>query len=269
MTVQTITAPQRISQVPLEFASLRGQVSQAEWAARVDLAAGYRLVAHHGWDDLLSTHISARVPDEPDALLLNPYGLLFSQVTASSLVKVRIADGERLTPGELPLNAAAINIHCGVLAARPDVQSALHLHTIAGVAVSSLEEGLITGLNQRSAYFGPHNLAYHGYEGLAVEAEQRETLARDLGDKMVMILRNHGTLTVGRSVAQAFVYAFFLEKACQMQVATLSCGRPLSIVPEDIVEQVPEQARHVRAWGRYEWPALLKLLDQVNPGYDA
>lgn len=249
------------------FPSVQAQVSESEWNTRVDLAASYRLVAHHGWDDMLSTHISARLPDEPECMLLSPYGLLFGQVTASSLVKVRISDSTVLSSTPLVLNPAAINIHAGVLRARPDVHSSLHLHTIAGVAVSSLKEGLMP-LNQRACYFGPHNTAYHGYEGIATEAGEQETLARDLGDKWVMFLRNHGTLTLGRTVAQAFVAAFFLERACQMQVATLSMGRPVTVLPPDLVALVAEQAKHVRFWGRMEWPALLTLLHQVNPGFD-
>jgi ribulose-5-phosphate 4-epimerase/fuculose-1-phosphate aldolase len=247
---------------------MREHVSAAEWATRVDLAASYRLIAHHGWDDLLSTHISARLPEEPDVMLLNPYGQLFSQVTASSLAKIRIRDGALLSQSPLPMNPAAINIHSGVLRARADINSALHLHSIAGVAVSSMEEGLLP-LNQRACYFGPHNTVYHGYEGIAVEATEQETLARDLGDKWVMFLRNHGTLTTGRSVAQAFVCAFFLERACQMQVATLSMGRPVTVLPPETVKLVAEQAKHVPHWGRLEWPALLEMLDRVNPGYDA
>jgi ribulose-5-phosphate 4-epimerase/fuculose-1-phosphate aldolase len=266
MNIQAPTAA-RQSQLP-EFPGVKRKVSEAEWQARVDLAASYRLVAHHGWDDMLSTHISARIADEPDAMLLNPYGLLFSQVTASSLIKVRISDGRQLSQSPLPLNAAGINIHSAVLRTRPEVVSALHLHTIAGVAVSTLKEGLMP-LNQRALYFGPHNVAYHDYEGIATDAAEQETLARDLSDKWVLFLRNHGTLTLGRSIAQAFVCTFFLERACQMQIATLSCGRPVTELGPDVIARVPEQARHVRHWGRFEWPALLTLLDQVSPGYDA
>ncbi|MBR0834803.1 class II aldolase/adducin family protein [Bradyrhizobium manausense] len=249
------------------FPSAKDQVSEAEWDARVDLAASYRLVAYHGWDDMLSTHISARVPDERDSMLLSPYGLLFGQVTASSLVKVRISDGQVLNQSPLRMNPAAINIHAGVLRARDEAMSALHLHTVAGVAVSSLKDGLMP-LNQRACYFGPHNTAYHGYEGIATEASEQESLARDLGDKWVMFLRNHGTLTLGRTVAQAFVSAFFLERACQMQVATLSMGQPVTVLPPELVTLVADQAKHVRHWGRMEWPALLTLLRQVNPGFD-
>lgn len=246
--------------------SVYGDVSDSEWRTRVHLAACYRLVAHHGWDDMLSTHISARLPDEPGVMLINPYGLLFSQITASSLIKVDLGSGKQLSNSPFRLNPAAINIHSGILRVRPDVACALHLHTVAGVAISSLEEGLLP-LNQRACYFGPHNLAYHGYEGIAVEASEQETLARDLGDKWAMILRNHGTISLGRSVAQAFVAAFFLEKACQMQIATLSCGRPITELPTDVVQLVPQQAKHVPYWGKAEWPALLAMLDKVNPGY--
>lgn len=243
---------------------MREQVSQSEWAARVDLAASYRLAAHHGWDELISTHFSARVPDEPDAMLLNPYGLLFSQITASSLIKVRISKGEQLSESPFPLNVAAVNIHSGILAARPDVQAVCHLHTIAGVAVSTMRDGLLP-LNQRACYFDP---AYHDYEGIAVNPHEQERLAADLGDKWVMFLRNHGTLVVGRSVANAFVTTYFLERVCETQVATLSMNQPLTVLPDDFVVEVRKSARHVRHWGLHEWPGLVSLLDGINPGYE-
>ncbi len=250
----------RLAPIP----SLQGRVAAEEWQARVDLAAAYRLVAREGWDDLLSTHISARLPGEDGVFLVNPYGLLFSQITASSLIKVDY-QGQRLSESAYPHNPAAITIHAAVLEARPDVASVLHLHTVAGVAVSTCADGLMP-LNQRALYFLPV-LGYHDYEGLAIDDEERVTLVRHLGDKWAMLLRNHGTLACGRSVAQAYVTAFFLEKACQMQVQTLSCGVPLTELPKDVIEKVPEQATHMEHWGRFEWPALLEALDREDPSY--
>lgn len=247
------------------FPSLKERVSEAEWQTRIDLAASYRLVAREGWDEMLSTHISARLPDEPDRFLINPHGVLFGQITASSLVKVDY-DGNVYSDTDYPLNPAAIVIHGGILQAREDVASALHLHTQAGVAVSTHKEGLMP-LNQRALYF-QSVLGYHDYEGLAVDESERETLSADLGpDKWALILRNHGTLTVGRSVAQAYVYMFFLERACQIQVATLAGGVELTKLPQDVIDLVPKQATHFKHMGKFEWPALLKLLDQEDASY--
>ena len=249
-----------LPQVP----DLSQEVSPEEWQARVDLAAAYRLVAREGWDDMLSTHLSARVPGEPGHMLINPYGLLFSQITASSLVKVDFT-GQRLSPSPFPHNPAAVTIHGAVLAARSDLNAVIHLHTVANVAVATHREGLLP-LNQRALYFLPV-LAYHDYEGLALDEAERETLVRNLGDKRAMILRNHGTLACGQSVAQAYVTAFFLESACQMQVATLSCGAPLTELSDEVIAKVPEQAKHMAHWGRFEWPALLATLDAEDDSY--
>lgn len=245
--------------------SLRETVSEAEWQARVDLAASYRLVAREGWDEMLSTHISARVPDEPGKFLINPYGVLFGQITASSLVKVDY-EGNVYSETDYPINTAAVVIHGGLLEAREDIASAVHLHTPAGVAVSTHKKGLMP-LNQRALYFQPI-LAYHDYEGLALDMEERETLVRDLGaENWAMLLRNHGTLTVGRTIGQAYVYMFFLERACQMQVQTLAGGVPLTELPDELIEKVPQQAFHWRHMGKLEWPALRKLLDDKEPDY--
>lgn len=250
-----------LSEVP----SLEGKVSPAEWQARVDLAAAYRLIARHGWDDMLSAHISARVPDEEGTLLINPYGLLFHQVTASSLIKIDYS-GKPLSETPFPINRTAVTFHGGVLEARPDVNSALHLHTTAGVAVSTHQRGLLP-LNQRALYFQPM-LAYHDYEGLGFDDSERETVAQDLGDKWALIMRNHGTLTVGRSVAQAYVYAYFLERACQYQVATLAAGADtINELPQSVIDRVPEQATHFVRAGLMEWPALLATLDAEDPSY--
>lgn len=245
--------------------SVRDSVSEAEWTARVDLAASYRLVAREGWDEMLSTHISARIPDDPEKFLVNPYGVLFSQITASSLVKVDF-EGNVYSDTDYPVNTAAIVIHGGLLEARRDVASAVHLHTPAGVAVSTHKKGLMP-LNQRALYFQPI-LAYHDYEGLALDMDERESLVRDLGtENWAMLLRNHGTLTVGRTIGQAYVYMFFLERACQMQVQTLAGGVPLTELSDELIEKVPQQAFHWEHMGKLEWPALKKLLNEKEPDY--
>ncbi len=243
---------------------LSRQVSEDEWQARCDLAAAYRLVSREGWDDLLSTHLSARVPGEPDHMLLNPYGLLFSQVTASSLIKVDTL-GNVLSPTPLFVNPAAVVIHGGILEARPDVESVMHLHTIDGVAVSTHANGLMP-LNQRALYF-QDILSYHDYEGIALDDDERVTLARDLGDKWLLILRNHGTLAVGRTIGQAFTYLYFLEMACRYQTRTLSCGVDLVRLPTEVIEKVPKQATHIAHMGTMEWPALVTSLENSDPDY--
>lgn len=245
-------------------ASLKSQVSDAEWQARVDLAASYRLVARFGWDDMLSTHISARVPDEDGTLLINPYGILFEQVTASCLVKVDY-HGKLLSESPFPINPAAIVIHGSIMQARPDVVSALHMHTTSGVAVSTHRDGLMP-INQRALYF-QDILAYHDYEGLALESDERVSLVRNLADKWALILRNHGTLTVGRTIAQAFTYAYMLERACEYQLATLASGVPLTELSNEIKARVPKQATHFTFAGTLEWPALLALLDAEDDSF--
>lgn len=245
--------------VPLE-----GKVSEEEWQTRVDLAACYRLVARYGWDDMLSVHISARVPGEENTMLINPYGVLFHQVTASSLVKVAF-DGTVLSQTPFPINPAGIIIHGGMLSVRPEVNSVLHLHTVAGMAVSTHKEGLMP-INQRALYFQPI-LAYHDYEGIALEEDEQEVLARDFGDKWVMLLRNHGTLALGRSVSQAFVFSYFLEMACKYQIATLSAGVEITRLSQEIIDRVADQITHFQFAGLMEWPALLASLDAEDPSY--
>jgi ribulose-5-phosphate 4-epimerase/fuculose-1-phosphate aldolase len=247
-----------------EIPNLQGEVSEAEWEARCDLAAAYRHIAREGWDDMLSPHLSARVPDDPDKMLLNPYGFLFCQMTASSLIKVDMA-GKVLSPTPLFVNPAAVVIHGGILEAREDVASVMHLHTVDGVAVSTHADGLLP-LNQRALYF-QEILAYHDYEGIALDDDERVSLARDLGDKWLLMLRNHGTLSVGRTVGQAYTYLYFLEMACKYQTRTLSCGVDLIRLPPDVIEKVPKQATHIEHMGTMEWPALRAVLDVAEPEY--
>lgn len=249
--------------------SLRSRVSDAEWQLRVDLAACYRLVALFGWDDLIFTHISARLPGPDHHFLINPYGWMFDEITASSLVKVDLA-GNKLDDSPQPINPAGFTIHSAIHAARDDAQCVLHVHSINGVAVSAQHDGLLP-LSQHSI-FVLASLAYHDYEGVALEADEKPRLVRDLGDRRFLILRNHGLLTVGRSVAEAFVAMYFLEAACMIQVRAQS-GRgadaPLRRIGQSIVDGADEQWERVThgAGGGLAWPALLRRLDRRNPGY--
>lgn len=249
---------------------VRGSVSEAEWKARVDLAALYRLVALHKWDDLIFTHISHRVPGPDHHFLINPYGLLFEEITASSLVKVDL-DGNIVQETEHMINPAGFTIHSAVHAARDDAQVVMHLHTDDGVAVSCMKEGLMP-LSQTSMVVR-HDLAYHDYEGIALDLGERERLVADLGTKNTMLLYNHGTLACGGTAAETFTRMFFLERACTMQVRALSAGREGVIVaPEAVQDVVRGQSNpagtNVLA-NRLIWPALIRKLDRDLPGYAA
>jgi len=247
---------------------LRDQVSPEEWAARVDLAAAYRLVALHGWDDLIFTHLSARVPGPEHHFLINDYTLMFEEITASNLVKIDL-DGNKV--GEAPgaVNRAGFVIHSAIHAARDDALAVIHLHTPHGQAVSAMKEGLLP--HTQTAMIAHHDVAYHDHEGIADALDERERIVADLGDRNALILRNHGTLTVGSSVAEAFVRMYFLERACEAQVLMLSAGRAgLNDPPAEAVETVKAQARSPQARMIVEhvaWPALRRKLDRIDPGY--
>lgn len=249
-----------------QMPDLRYQVSAEEWQTRVDLAACYRLIALHGWDDLIFTHISARVPGTDD-FLINPYGLLFEEITASSLVKLDL-DGNVRLPGPFPINPAGYTIHSAVHAVRHDVLCVLHTHTTAGVAVSAQAEGLLPISQQ--ALFPLCSLAYHDYEGVALNLGERARLQADLGDKRFMILRNHGLLTVGPSIADAFLAMFILQRACEIQVHAQAGGKTLTLVPGAIVAGMQAQSEAVLrgAGGGLAWPGLRRKLDRLLPGYD-
>jgi len=248
--------------------SLKGQVSQDEWQARVDLAALYRLVALHGWDDMIFTHISMRVPGPEHHFLINPYGFLFEEITASSLVKVDL-DGNVVAPTPYYINPAGFTIHSAIHAAREDAMAVIHLHTDAGVAVSTHKDGLLP-LTQHALIALP-SLAYHHYEGIALNLDERERIVHDLGDKTLLLLRNHGTLAVGRSAAAAFMGIYYLERACQMQVMALSAGEAgVANAPQAAQDEVRSQISGGPAMiGALAWPALLRKLDRQAPGYDA
>ena len=241
---------------------------------RVELAAAYRLIAEFGMDDSIFTHISAKAPkaEGDHAFLINPYGLRFDEVTASNLVTIDL-DGEILSdPHGLGINKAGFTIHSAVHAARPDVACVLHTHTVAGVAVASMKEGLLP-LNQWSAPFY-NRLAYHDYEGIALNHEERARIVADLGDRNAMILRNHGLLTCGRSVGEAFRIMMDLDRACQAQVAIMGSGLTPNVLSDELAEFVAGQeegwAEQHEAKGKpdVEWAAYLRLCKARHPDFD-
>lgn len=243
-------------------------MADAEWQVRVDLAAAYRLVALYGWDDLIFTHLSARVPGPGHHFLINPYTLMFEEITASSLVKIDV-DGNKIDDTPAPVNAAGFTIHSAIHMAREDAQAVLHLHTPHGQAVSAMREGLLP--YTQTAMIAHHDVAYHDYEGIATNLDERERLVADLGTKNSMLLRNHGTLTVGSSVGEAFVRMYFLERACETQVMMLAAGHDrLNEPPEGVANVVRDQVSGPEmsmAAERLAWPALLRKLDRIDPSF--
>jgi len=248
------------------MSSVQQNVSAQEWQARIDLAAAYRIIAHYGWDDLVFTHISARVPGPEHHFLINPYGMMFDEVTASSLVKVDI-NGDKVMPSEYATNPAGFIIHSAVHEARDDAKCVMHLHTIEGIAVSTLQEGL-QAYSQQSL-FALSSLSYHEYEGVALNPEEKVRLVADLGDTSFMILRNHGLLTCGSSVADAFTSMFLLQRACEIQLKAQATGQAMIKIPDQILAGIQAQAKQVTrsAGGSLAWPGILRKLDRVNPGY--
>lgn len=249
---------------------IRETVSDAEWNMRVDLAAAYRLVDMFGWSDLLGTHISARVPGEQDAFLINPYGLLFDEITASSLVKVD-EEGNVLSETDYNVNPAGFVIHSAIHMAKPELACAMHTHTTAGTAVATQKDGLLP-LTQHAMAIYAH-VAYHGYEGIATDMSERERLVRDLGDNNVLFLRNHGLLTVGRTIGETFVWMYRAERACRMQVAFQQTGAQAVEIPAEVQQVTIDRNRKAnspeghRPIGKLEWPALLRKLDRVDTSY--
>ena len=244
--------------------AVRKQVSDEEWAVRVDLAACYRLIAMYGWDDLVFTHISARVPGPDEHFLINAYGMLFEEMTASNLVKVDLA-GEKVLDSPHPVNPAGFVIHSAVHEARPDVGCVLHTHTKAGVAVSAQADGLLP-ISQVSLF--PYaSLGYHDYEGVALNDDEKPRLVADLGSNNALILRNHGLLTTGATIADAFLNMYALETACQTQIMAQSTGGELVMVPQPIVDGILAQAELVTKglMGQLAWPGLLRKLDRLDP----
>jgi ribulose-5-phosphate 4-epimerase/fuculose-1-phosphate aldolase len=248
--------------------SRRDEVSAEEWRARVDLAAAYRLVAHFKWDDLVFTHISARVPGEEGRFLINPYGLMFEEITASSLVKVDAA-GNKLDDTPYPVNPAGFTIHSAVHGARHDAGCVLHVHSLNGIAVSAQKGGVLP-LSQQSI-FVLSSLGYHDYEGVALRDDEKPRLVRDLGTNNFLMLRNHGLLTVGATVADAFLSMYLFETVCTIQVRAQAGGGELVPVDPRIIATAQQQAAQVtKGLGAgLVWPGLLRRLDRALPGYDS
>jgi ribulose-5-phosphate 4-epimerase/fuculose-1-phosphate aldolase len=261
-----------------EASDFRSAVGEAEWQARVDLAACYRLVDHYRWTDMLATHISARVPGEPQHFLINPYGLLFGEITASSLLKVDEA-GHILSPSPYPFNDAGFVIHGAIHEARPDVNCIVHLHTADGAGVSAHEEGLMP-LSQAALVCLP-DLAYHEYEGVALNMDERARLAADLGEKNLLMLRNHGTLACGSTVGEAWNNIYQLERACSIQVRALAAKTHRA--SQQAIDTVAAQTEGMRNRAKAKpggdpmsqaqsyperlWVAMLRMLDRIDPSY--
>lgn len=247
--------------------SLRDRVSAEEWSVRVDLAAAYQLAAHYKWTDLIFTHFSARVPGPDHHFLINPYGLMFDEITASTLVKIDLEGNIIEDPTGLGINQAGFVIHGCIHQARHDALAVMHTHTRAGVAVSAMKQGLLP-LSQHSVRV-ISELTYHDYEGIALDMDERTRLTGDLGAKSrAMVLRNHGLLTLGASVSQAFELMYFLECSCQIQVDALSGGQDtVTLISKETVDKGWEQFNRPRATPPKQWPALLRLLDRRGSDY--
>lgn len=245
---------------------VRQRVSAEEWEVRVDLAACYRLAVHYRMTDLIYTHISARVPGPGHHFLINAFGLLWDEISASTLVKVTL-DGDVVDdPTGNGINRAGFVIHSAVHRARPDVACVIHTHTAAGIAVSAQENGLLP-ISQHAMRFW-NSIGYHDYEGLALELDEQQRLVRDLGNYKAMILRNHGLLTCGTAIPEAFDYMYYLERACQTQIGAMSGGAKLRIPAPSVAEKVAAQFKGLPYKAkRPEWKALLRMLDKTDPSY--
>lgn len=246
---------------------LQSTVTATERQTRVDLAACYRLVAAYGWDDLVFTHISAKIPDVENQFLINPYGMMFEEITASSLVKIDI-DGNKLdADNPYPINPAGFVIHSAIHAARCDAKCVMHLHTPNGIAVSAQKNGVLA-LSQQSM-FVLGSLAYHDYEGVALNDDEKPRLVSDMGDKKFLMLRNHGLLTVGETIADAFLAMYLFEATCMIQLRAQAGGAALITIPQIILQNARMQSKAVTKGlgGQLVWPALLRKLDRQDASY--
>jgi ribulose-5-phosphate 4-epimerase/fuculose-1-phosphate aldolase len=246
--------------------SVREQVSKEEWDTRVNLAACYRLMAEFGMVEMVANHISARVPGSHNEFLINPYGMLYEEMTASCMIRIDIDGKVLFNPTDYDVNEAGYVIHSAIHAARHDVDCIIHTHTLAGMAVSAMKCGILP-IAQSSMRFS--DIGYHDYEGVALRLEERERLVQNLGNREAMVLRNHGLLTVAPSIPECFNNMYRLERACQVQVTTLSCNTELQFPPNEVVKYSNEQMRsgNRRRYGLLEWPALLRKLDKVDTSY--
>ena len=254
----------------LRIASMKPQCTDAEWQARIDLAACYRLIDLYGMSDMMANHISSHVPGEPGAFLINAYGMMYEEITASSLVKVNLA-GEILAKPDFGaldygINRAGYVIHSAIHAARPEVACVIHTHAYASMAVSALQCGLLP-ITQTAMRF--LKIGYHDYQGVVLDDAEKASLLADLGQGEALILRNHGALVVGRTVGEAFNWAHRLELACRTQLAAMATGAPFTAVAPDVLESTWNnyQRSTRRPYGLMEWPALLRKLDGLDPGY--
>jgi ribulose-5-phosphate 4-epimerase/fuculose-1-phosphate aldolase len=255
---------------PLRFKSLKGKVSAAEWETRVDCACAYRLVRHYGMDDMIYNHISARIPGTEE-FLLNPMGMTYDEICASSLIKVDLR-GKVLWEPEFPkglgyrFNIAGYVIHGAIHEAKPEMHCVIHTHSLAGMAVASLKKGLLP-MTQTAMRFA--KVAYHDYEGVVLDVEERERLLKNLGDCEVMLLRNHGPLAIGRTVAEAFNNAYRLERACRTQLMAQNGNDEILIPKKEILEKTARmyQPEVRRPMGVLEWPAMRRLADRIDPSY--
>jgi len=252
--------------------ALKTSISEDEWQMRKDLAACFRLVDLYGWSDLIATHLSARVPDADDQFLINPFGLTFDEMTASLLMKAD-EDGNLLNQSDYDMNPAGFVIHSAVHMARPEVACVIHTHTQAGVGVATQKNGLLPLTQQSLAVLA--TTSYHEYEGIAFDMSERERLAQDLGNNNVLFLKNHGLLTVGNTVGEAFMWMYRAERACRFQLAFQQAGVEATKISEEMQKITMDRNRQAnskdgyRPIGQKEWPALLRKLDRENPGYDA
>lgn len=255
----------------LSFAQIADPHATDEAVLRVQLAACYRLVAHFGMDDLIYNHISVRVPGAAEHFLINPYGLLFSEITASCFVKIDI-EGRLVEPSDQPVNQAGFVIHSAIHAAREDAICVLHTHSEAATALSALEEGLLP-LTQFAMRYQGH-MGVHAYEGVALDTEERARLVADIGPHKLLVLRNHGVLTTGRTIPEAFILMYYFEKAARVQLlaqAAMASGARLAVPAPEVSTKTAAQFNDhhgdIKAAGAREWPAFLRLLDRIDPSY--
>lgn len=265
------TAARNASVTRLRNTRVPRGMSESEWGARLDLAAAFRLAAIQGWTDMLGTHFSLRVPGTEDQFLINPYGMLFEEITASSLLKID-TEGNKLSESPYEVNRAGFVIHSAIHMGAQDAHCVMHCHTTTGVGVATQKQGLLPITQMALTVLG--ELRYHDYEGVADDEEERERIVKDLGDGTVMILRNHGTLTIGATVGEAFSRMYRIERACRFQIAALTGGAEPSPIPKEVADYTMQQGREINrtgrgAGGKLMWAALKRKLDREDPSYAA